>query len=96
MSGRYRTALWTVAFVALLVASVVTGVGVAYQSHLSRTLHAELKNAQVRHDELRADYSRLLLERSVLSSYRNVDRLAVDSLAMQFPDQTNRVTVGDR
>lgn len=76
---------WLLTFVVMLTSVVLTGVGVAYNSHQVREQHVALKQLQTQHDELLADHSRLLLERSALSSYQNVDRLAVENLAMKFP-----------
>lgn len=71
---------------ALVVAAVASGIQVALVSHEVRRLHGELEAAQKAQDEHLAEYSRLLLERSALSAYQNVERLAERELAMQFPD----------
>lgn len=71
---------------ALVVAVVASGIQVALVSHEVRRLHGELEAAQKAQDEHLAEYSRLLLERSALSAYQNVERLAERELAMQFPD----------
>lgn len=71
---------------ALLVAVVASGVQVAVVSHEVRRLHGELEAAQRAQDEHLAEYSRLLLERSALSAFQNVERLAERELAMQFPE----------
>lgn len=81
MSGR-RSLLLLV----LLIGVVASGVQVAVVSHEVRTLHGELEAAQKSQDEHLAEYSRLLLERSALSAYQNVERLAERELAMQFPE----------
>lgn len=80
-----------VAFAGLLIAVVGSGIQVVRVSHEVRRLHAELEAAQKAQDEHLAEYSRLLLERSALSAYQNVERLAEQKLAMQFPDQVERV-----
>jgi cell division protein FtsL len=72
---------------ALLLAVVGSGIHVALISHEVRNLHGELEAAQRYQDELLSQYSRLLLERSALSAYQNVERLAEGELAMQFPDK---------
>lgn len=71
---------------ALVIAVVASGIQVALVSHEVRQLHGELEAAQKAQDEHLAEYSRLLLERSALSAYQNVERLAERELAMQFPD----------
>jgi len=78
-------------FVALLVAVVASGVQVALVSHEVRRLHGALEAAQQAQDEHLAEYSRLLLERSALSAYQNVERLAEEELAMQFPETVERI-----
>ena len=83
-----RTAL---GFVVLLIALVGSGVQVAMVSHEVRRLHGDLEAAQRAQDEHLAEHSRLLLERSALSAYQNVERLAEEKLAMQFPDDVERI-----
>ena len=80
-----------IGFVVLLVAIVATGIQVALVSHAVRELHGELEAAQAAQDEHLAEYSRLLLERSALSAYQNVERLAEEELAMQFPETVERI-----
>ncbi len=80
---------WTLLI--LLVAAVASGIQVARQTHEVRRLYADLQAAQRVQDELLADYSRLLLERSTLAAYQNVERLAQAQLAMQFPDTVERI-----
>lgn len=38
-----------------------------------------------------SEYTRLLLERSALSAYQNIERVAVTELAMTFPEQVERI-----
>jgi len=75
----------------LLVAVVGSGIQVARQTHEVRRLHAELQAAHRAQDELLSEYSRLLLERSTLAAFQNVERLAETRLAMQFPDAVERL-----
>lgn len=75
----------------LLIAVVASGIQVVRVSHEVRRLHAELEEAQQAQDEYLADYSRLLLERSALSAYQNVERLAEQELAMQFPERVEQL-----
>ncbi|MBX3705136.1 MAG: cell division protein FtsL [Pseudomonadales bacterium] len=76
---------------ALLVVVVASGVQVALKSHEVRRLHAELQAAQRTQDELLAEYSRLLLERSTQAAFHNVERIAETELSMQFPDAVERL-----
>jgi len=75
----------------VLVAAVASGIQVALQSHEVRRLHGEVQAAHRAQDELLAEYSRLLLERSTLAAYQNVERLAQAELAMQFPETVERL-----
>ncbi len=81
----------TILFVVLLLAVVGSGIQVALVSHRVRLLHGDLEAAQKAQDAHLAEYSRLLLERSALAAYQNVERLAEQELAMRFPDQVERI-----
>lgn len=85
------TARKTLALLVLLVAVVGSGIQVTRVSHEVRTLHGEFQAAQRLQDQHLAEFSRLLLERSALSSYQNVERIAQGELAMQFPDVVERL-----
>lgn len=78
-------------FVALLAAVVASGIQVALVSQDVRRLHGALEDAQKAQDEHLAEYTRLLLERGALSAYQNVERLAERELAMQFPENVERI-----
>jgi cell division protein FtsL len=75
----------------LLLAVVASGVQVAYSSQKVRFLHAELQAAQRRQDAELAEHSRLLLERSMETSYANVERVAQSQLGMVFPETAEQV-----
>ena len=78
--------------VVLVIAGVVSGVEVARGVQEVRVLHGHLETSRRAQDALMAEHSRLLLERSALSSYQNVERLAESELAMRFPDQVERLS----
>jgi cell division protein FtsL len=75
----------------VLALAVASGIQVAQQTHEVRRLHAEIQAMQRTQDELFAEYSRLLLERSTLAAYQNIERVAEAELAMQFPDTVERL-----
>jgi len=75
----------------LLVAVVISGVQVAHFSHLVRELHGQLQATQLRQDAELAEHSRLLLERSVETSYQNVEHIAESDLAMVFPEHVEHL-----
>jgi cell division protein FtsL len=70
----------------LLLGSAVSGVQVAHYTQLVRELHGQLQAAQLSQDAEMAEHSRLLLERSVQTSYQNVERVAESNLAMVLPE----------
>jgi len=74
-----------------LALAVASGIQVARQTHEVRRLHAEIQAMQRTQDELFSEYSRLLLERSALAAYQNIERVAEAELAMQFPDKVERL-----
>ena len=82
----------------LLVGTVVylgiaaTGVLVARSSQEMRSLYLAIEQNQGARDDLLAEYSRWLLERSTCSSDQNVDEVAERTINMRFPEQVERVT----
>ena len=81
----------TLLVVVLLLAVVASGIQVALISHDVRLLHGDLEAAQRAQDEHLAEHSRLLLERSALSAYQNVERVAETELDMRFPDKVEHL-----
>ncbi|MAZ45283.1 MAG: cell division protein FtsL [Gammaproteobacteria bacterium] len=75
----------------LLLLVVMSGIQVSWNSHRVRSLHAEIQSVQREHDTRLVENSRLLLERSVESSYRNVERYATEQLGMIFPEVVEQV-----
>ena len=75
----------------LLLCVVGSGLQVVYTSERVRQLHGELQAAQRRQDAQLAEHSRLLLERSVETSYQNVELVAERRLAMVFPETVQQV-----
>jgi cell division protein FtsL len=86
--GTARWIGWGVLVYAMVAGS---GIAVAAQSQYVRDLFAALERTQEQQDELLSEYSRLLLERSTLASYQNIDQIAEQSLAMRFPELVERV-----
>jgi cell division protein FtsL len=82
---------WLACGIVVYAVVAASGIGVAAQGQRVRDLFAELERTQAQQDELLSDYSRLLLERSTLASYQNVDLLAEQRLAMRFPELVERV-----
>lgn len=71
--------------------TVVSGVQVTLSSQQIRDLYAALEQVQSLQDEQLAEHSRLLLERSALAAYHNVERIAEARLDMAFPDHVEQL-----
>lgn len=69
----------------------VTGVQSARQSGEMRDLFQRLSTNQQTQDGLLAEYRLLLLERATLAAYQNVERIAVEELDMEFPEEVRQV-----
>jgi cell division protein FtsL len=80
--------------IAIYLGIALTGVGIASISQDMRNIVMALERGQSAEDELLAEQSRLLLERTTLSSYRNVDQVAEQRLSMQFPEQVEKIERG--
>ena len=74
-----------------LLAAVASGVQVSYATHTIRRLNVTLEEALRAQDEALARNSRLLLERSALAAYQNVEHTAQTELQMRFPVAVERV-----
>jgi cell division protein FtsL len=86
------TLRWLVVAIAALVGVVVSGIAIAWSSQTVRALHIAIDSSQREQDALLAEYSRLLIERSTLGAYQNVDQVAERRLSMTFPETVERVT----
>jgi len=82
---------WLGLGVAVYVGLALTGLWIAWSSQSVRALHVEMQVAQREQDALLEQYSRLLIERSMLGSYQNVDEVAERRLSMNFPEAVERV-----
>ena len=83
---------WLLVGTVIYLGIAASGVLVARSSQEMRGLYLALEQNQGAKDDLLAQYSRLLLERSTFSSYQNVDEIAEQTLNMRFPEQVERVT----
>jgi cell division protein FtsL len=91
VSPRDRELHWLLAGIVVYAGVASTGVGIASVSQDMRDIVMALDQSQRAEDELLAEQSRLLLERSTLSSYQNVDRVAEHQLLMQFPELVEKI-----
>lgn len=66
---------------------------VIYVKHESRILFSELRVNQKRQDELRIQWSRLLIQKSTLITQANVESVARKKLDMVLPENIQIVTL---
>lgn len=85
------TTKWLLAGALVYALVAVTGVAIASQSQQMRELVMEMERSQQVEDALLAEQSRLLLERSTLASFQQVDEIAEAQLNMQFPELVEKV-----
>jgi cell division protein FtsL len=72
--------------VLLLVAVIISAVGVAYSNHVNRDLFVELQARQQERDELELEWGRLQLEQSTIADIAAIDHDARTRLRMAVPD----------
>ena len=89
---RRPTLHWLAAAALTYVGIAISGVLIASMASDVRARFVALEQNQRAQDDLLAQYSRLLIERATLSSYRNVDEVAARQLAMRFPEIVERVS----
>ena len=63
----------------------VTGIMVAYVSHLCREKYAELASMENESNQLQIDFGRYLLEQSAWGSLQRIEISAVDEFGMHNP-----------
>ena len=78
-------ALGGVALVILLLAVLVSAIGVVWTRHESRVLFVELTRLQNQRDELNVEYGRLELEQATWAEPRRIDQEARSKLGMVTP-----------
>jgi cell division protein FtsL len=78
-------ALGAMALVVLLLAVLVSAIGVVWTRHESRVLFVELTRLQNQRDELNVEYGRLELEQATWAEPRRIDQEARSKLGMVTP-----------
>lgn len=71
----------------LIVLNVVTGIAVVYATFATRQLFGELQALAQQYQELKTDYSELLLEKSAWSAAGRIEEKAREDLGMTEPDE---------
>ncbi len=92
MTGGLATVLrrWGLVF-AVCAGAAASGIQVASHAQEMRGCFIRLTEMQQERDALLAEYSRLLLERGTLASYRHVGEMARARLSMRFPEDVTAV-----
>jgi cell division protein FtsL len=78
-------AIGGMALVILLLAVLVSAIGVVWTRHESRVLFVELTRLQNQRDELNVEYGRLELEQATWAEPRRIDQEARSKLGMVTP-----------
>ena len=79
--------------VTLIIAVLVSGLGVVYTKHRSRQLFIELQKLQSLRDEMEVEWEQLQLEQSTLATEVAVDHVARMRLGMIVPDPNGVVYI---
>lgn len=88
MSGRFLAAV-------LVLAVMVSSIGVIYAKHRNRMLYVELTRLQQQQDELNVDWGRLQLEQSTWATHSRIEKVARSKLEMHNVDYSEVVILKD-
>ena len=86
MSGRLLLAI-------LVVANVLTAIGVVFARHEHRQLFIALSGLEKARDELNIEFGRLQLEQATWAESNRIDQVARERLGMKFPEAGDIVVV---
>ena len=81
------------AVVLLVIAVVISSLGVVYTAHETRAAYAKLQDLQETRDSLDSRYEKLLLEQSAWADYSRIDQIAHKQLKMSSPKPEDIVVV---
>jgi cell division protein FtsL len=76
----------------LLVALLISAVGVVQAKHESRALLNELQQLRVEQDRLDTEWSQLQLEESAWANHGRIEQIARDRLGMREPENYSVIT----
>ena len=79
--------------VLLVVANVVSAIGVVYARHEHRQLFIRLTRLEKTRDELNIEFGRLQLEQATWAESNRIDQVARTRLGMKFPEAADIVVV---
>ncbi len=77
----------------LVVANVVTAIGVVNARHEHRQLFVQLTRLERARDELNIDFGRLQLEQATWAEANRIDQVARTRLGMKFPETADIVVI---
>lgn len=77
----------------LVLANIVSAIGVVYARHRHRQLFVELSRLEKSRDELNIEFGRLQLEQATWAESNRVDQIARSRLGMKFPETGEIVVV---
>lgn len=78
----------------VLVAGVIlSGIGVVYSRHQSRTLFVQLQALLSERDALNIEWGQLQLEQSTLATHSRIEHLATEKLDMRIPERDDVMLV---
>jgi cell division protein FtsL len=86
MSARVLLAL-------LVVANVLSAIGVVFARHEHRQLFIALSGLEKSRDELNIEFGRLQLEQATWAESNRIDQVARERLGMKFPEAGDIVVV---
>lgn len=77
----------------LIIANIVTAIGVVNARHEHRQLFAQLTRLERARDELNIDFGRLQLEQATWAETNRIDQIARNKLGMKFPEAADIVVI---
>ena len=82
-----------VGFALLLVATIVSAIGVVYARHRHRQAFIALSALESARDELNIEFGRLQLEQATWAETNRIDQIARNQLGMKFPEGADVVVI---
>jgi cell division protein FtsL len=79
--------------VLLVLANVVTAIGVVFARHEHRQLFIRLTALERARDEINIEFGRLQLEQATWAESNRIDQVARERLGMKFPEAGDIVVV---
>lgn len=70
----------------LIIAVMMSAIGLVYSKHLSRKLFVELQHLKQQVTDLDTEWGRLQLEQSAWTDHGRIERIARERLLMKQPD----------